>query len=365
MFHLFTPLLAPDDDPGAAPLAPPIDSQPDDHVDEGWQETAQDAPQAATDHAGSEPVDEPESPLDAVQKALDKAGAESAQDKPAEDAKPATEAGAQDKKLDELYQIPRGLNGEARAKFKALSDHARALDTQFSEVRQEADTVKQRLTGFEEIIRDSGANGQVLAQHFGYIKAINSGDYEGALAFIEAERQALARALGRPLDGVDLLADFPDLRQRVDGLELDEQTALELANARRAQTQQQEQARHADVARQQQMQQQQVMQERQQVIAAIGQWTQEMQSKDIDFAAKDALVQRYLSKPTTQQILSKLPPHLWLDHIQTYYDELQVTAPQPAAARTPQPLRPKGAGGQVVKTAATPLDAVKQALGAR
>ena len=74
-------------------------------------------------------------------------------------------------------------------------------------------------------------------------------------------------------------------------------------------------------------------------------------------------MQRYLAKESTKQILGKLPPSLWLEHIRDYYDELQVTAAPAIASRTPQPLRPKGPGGKVVKTAASPLDAVNQALG--
>jgi hypothetical protein len=70
---------------------------------------------------------------------------------------------------------------------------------------------------------------------------MKSGDYEGALKIIENTRAGILKALGREGPGVDLLAEHPDLKARVDNQEISRADALELANNRRANAARQQQ----------------------------------------------------------------------------------------------------------------------------
>ena len=77
--------------------------------------------------------------------------------------------------------------------------------------------------------RRAGATPEVLSGHLSYIKAINSGDLEGALAFIESERAALARA---DVPGRDR-RQLPMRRQRGDRVfcgEAQQDAALHMAD---------------------------------------------------------------------------------------------------------------------------------------
>lgn len=364
MFELKHPLMAPDEETavgGPPPEAPPVDSMPDDHIDEGWQD---DAPEPET-------KDEPKSSEDAVSEALQKLAGEEP-DEPEDPApEPAPESSPEEQeraRIEALYTIPRGLKGDQRAAYKALSDHARSLDETVAAKQQEYEQVAERINTFEEIIKDSGATPEVLNDHFMYIKHVTSGNLEAALAFIEGERKALAEAMGKPLEGVDLLADYPDLRQRVDNLSMDEESALEIAAARRAQARTQRQQEQSRTEEQQRTHAAQLAQERQQALGAIEAWTAAQAGTMLptDWQVMEEAIVTYLQSPVTQQVLSKIPPAQWLDHIQSHYDSLKrlSAARAPSPGSTPTPLRPRGAGGKLMREPTNAEDAVEARLAA-
>lgn len=372
MFKLKPRLMAPEEDtaaggPADAPLAPPIDSRPDDDIG--------DAAIEAEGGADAPPKDEPpkdETPTadDAVKAALDKMAGK---DEPEPDARPTEEIPPEKtpeeqerERLEALHTIPRGLKGEARANYKALSDHAKELAAQQDEQRQQYEKVVERINTFEDIIKDSGATPEVLSEHFQYIKHVTSGNLDAALEFIEGERKAIAEALGKPLDGVDLLADYPDLKDRVDKMELDEASALEIANARRGQQRQERQAESQRTQEQQRQHAAQVAQQRQEALSAIQTWTAE-QAKGMlptDWQAMEEAIVSYLQAPSTQSLLSKIPPTEWLGHIQSHYDALKklTSTRAPGPAPTPTPLRPRGAGGKLDREPTNAEEAVEQRL---
>lgn len=373
MFIRKHPLSAPaGDGDGTAPLAPPLDSMPDDHTDEGWAEPPADAapPEPPVEPSDDAPA-EPKTALDAVNEALDKtADAEPKADAPPVQAEPQQQTAPVDQKaaerarLEALYTIPKGLHGEARAKYKALSDHARGLDTRVAEVAQQHQQVTERMSGFESVIKDAQADANDLAAALGYIKAVKTGDWDTALAFIDRERQNLSLHAGRKVEGVDPLVDQPDLRQRVDSMELSEADALELARARRQQAQASVQAEQQAQQHAQAQQYRAIEQARNEALSAINAWQQERQANDIDFAAKEKALTEYLQRPETKAVLQKIDATLWLDHVKAVYDSLHVPAAQrPVGNGGPSPLRPRGAGGRVVAEPGSALDAVNQRLG--
>jgi len=374
MFTLKPRLMAPDEEtaaggPADAPLAPPADSRPDD--DPGDAAIEAEAGEEGPADPPADPTAEPDTADDAVKAALDKlSGKEPEKEeeaRPTEEMPPEKTPEEQERdRIEALHTIPRGLKGEARGQFKALSDHAKELAEKQEEQRQQYEQVSERINTFEEIIKDSGATPEVLSAHFQYIKHVTSGDLDAALNFIEGERRALAEALGRPLDGVDLLADFPDLKERVDRMEIDEETARELASARRAQQQHQHQTEQAQTAAQQRQQAEQLQQQRQEALGGIQSWI-EAQSKTMfptDWEAIETRIAAYLQSESTQRLLSKTPPSEWLDHIKAQYDVLKDFAASrgPSAGDSPTPLRPRGAGGKVAREPANAEEAVEARL---
>jgi len=351
MFIPHYPLLGPDDDVGSAPDL----GLGDDHEDPAGHPDA--APDPVNDDGASSqpsPPPPPETAEEAVIKAL------GVKEEPPSTAPPSEPTPPADSKpaIDEMYQIPRGLNGEARAKFKALSDHAREVDQQYQQQTQTHAQVQQKLDGFENILRDAGATAETMNAHLQYIKACSSGDLEGALAFIDAERQAIARALGRPVDGVDVLGDFPDLRSKVDGLSLSEEDANEIARMRR-QAGRNEHDQQQRAAQQQQQQHYAAHEARvTDARSAVSQWVEE-QSKSLDWAVLEPAIVSYITN--AQQTLRELDPSGWLPAIKAHYASLASMASRPQGvprSSEPRPLRPQGAGGVPNTLPATAEEAV-------
>lgn len=378
MFTRKYPLLGPDDDVGGGSGID--DTQGDDIVDSG-QDTPHDA---AADTSSDAPVKTAEDAVREVLKAADDAPG----DKPAAPAaaKPADtqqqpgtplpkdaqqpqgqpgQPSADAAKLEEIYQIPPGLKGEERARFKRLSDHARGLDTEVQKVRADYEQVNTKLTGFREILEDAHASPEVLNQHLRYIKACATGDLEAAFAFAKAEYETLARHLGRPVDGIDVLGDFPDLRQAVDDMEMTEEHALELARHRRAQAQMQHQQQQDHASQQQRQALEREQAARTKAANDIKAWTEQMARESLDWERLEPAIVRYIQG--AQQTLRNLPPDQWLANIKAHYDALTSMAAPPSqpGAGTPRPLRPQGAGGRVEGTPANAEDAVRQRLGYR
>jgi len=375
MFIRKYPLLGPDDDVGGGSGID--DTQGDDIVDSAADTTIE----TPNDSTSAAPAKTAEDAVREVLKAVDDAPGDKPPAKPADTQQQATTPLPKDTqqqgqpgqpaavepaaKLDEIYQIPPGLKGEERARFKRLSDHARGLDTEVQKVRTDYEQVNTKLTGFREILEDAHASPEVLNHHLRYIKACATGDLETAFAFAKAEYETLARHMGRPVDGIDVLGDFPELRQAVDDMEMTEAHAIELAKHRRAQAQQQQQQQQDHASQQQRQALEREHAARTKATNDIKAWTEQMARESLDWERLEPAIVRYIQG--AQQTLRNLPPDQWLANIKAHYDALtsMATASPPPSAGTPRPLRPQGAGGRVEGTPANAEDAVRQRLGYR
>lgn len=377
MFIPKYPLLGPDDDIGGGSG---IDDTPADDIVDNDQDTQLEAPsdtpsdtpsKSAEDavrevlKAADAPADDGKppaaKPADTQQQANTPLPKDAQQGQPGQPAQPNADAA----RLEEIYQIPPGLKGEERARFKRLSDHARGLDTEVQKVRTEYEQTNSKLTGFREILEDAHASPEVLNQHLRYIKACATGDLETAFEFAKAEYETLARHMGRPVDGVDVLGDFPELRQAVDDMEMTEQHAIELAKHRRAQAQHQQQQQQDHASQQQRQAIEREQATRTKAMTDIKTWTEQMSRESLDWDRLEPAIVRYIQG--AQQTLRNLPPDQWLANIKAHYDALtsMAAASPPPGAGTPRPLRPQGAGGRVEGTPTSAEDAVKQRLGYR
>jgi hypothetical protein len=149
--------------------------------------------------------------------AADKAAADS---KAAADAKVAGDAKAKpkdDKAKPDLHKMPEGLKPESQSRFRELSNEVKTL----SKRAETAETAVQQhvatINGFRDILQETRTSAEELSQLLEYNRMIKTGDLENAMRFLDQQRAEIARFLGRPVDGVDLLAGHPDLAQDVAG----------------------------------------------------------------------------------------------------------------------------------------------------
>ncbi len=254
---------------------------------------------------------------------------------------------------EDLYApLPEDVKEKTRERFEKLVESHKAVTRQLETFREENE-------GFREVIRYSQATPEEFNQLVEYSHLVKSGDPENlkaALKILDEQRAAIARLVNEPVAGVDQLAEFPDLRERVERMELGEQDAIEIAALRRREAAIQAQQQAAAQQRQQaESLQQQAAAAQQEIVALASQW----QANDIDYPKKH---ERLMAK--AQEIAATYPPHLWKQALADYYDAMQVAAPPapPPQENPPQPLRPRpGGGGKPVPQSM--LQAVEQALG--
>jgi hypothetical protein len=128
------------------------------------------------------------------------------------------------------FAMPDGLSSKAQDRFKSLVSKVHESQAQLQ-------AISGQVEQFREVVRSSGATPEEFSQAVDYIRLVKHGDLEGALRVIDDQRRQISLALGKPLPGADPLSQFPDLRQRVEAYQMDEQAAIELARARSMQHQ--------------------------------------------------------------------------------------------------------------------------------
>lgn len=249
-------------------------------------------------------------------------------------------------KADDDLAMPEGLSHKAQERFSALVSRVKEREAQ-------ASAANETIGAFREMIQSTGASPQEFSQAIDYMKMVKGGDLEGALRVIDDQRRMISLALGKALPGADPLADFPDLRQRVDGYQMDEQTAIELARTRTQQNHQQEQQRRSQA---QQQQTEQSQQARQHAVAQIDQLGQQWAKTDPDFTFKEDIILKQLP-----EIARNFPASMWPQQVRILYNTLS-SMPAQQRNSNPAPLRPSGQGGGA-RQPKTMLDAVEMGLG--
>lgn len=233
-------------------------------------------------------------------------------------------------KTEDDLAMPEGLSQKAQERFTTLVNRVKEREAQVAETQG-------TITQFREMIQSTGTTPQEFSQAIDYMKMVKHGDFEGALRIMDDQRRMLSIAMGRALPGADPLASFPDLRQRVDGYQMDEQTALEIARSRVQQN-------HIQTAHQQQDQAQQqaqnVQQARQQAVQQIDQLGLQWAKTDPDFTVKEDIILKQLP-----EIARNFPPAQWPQQVKILYNTLSAMPMQRQVANTPAPLRASGQGG--------------------
>jgi hypothetical protein len=245
--------------------------------------------------------------------------------------------------------MPEGLSPKAQERFQSLANTNKELTAQLSQITQMAGSIEraqsviENALGLQEVFQQHGVRREQFDLAMDVVGMMNRGDLNGALQAIEEQRRMIALAMGKPLPGVDALSEFPDLRQKVDNLQLAEEDALELARNRVAQrhTQQQSQ-RHT----QEQNTQQQAQQASQQGQLAVDRFCKARMADDMDYARIEPL----LLKEIEGGLLADVPPQAWARIVEKTYGLIKQTASATrASGPTTTVLRPTG--GESPRTA--------------
>lgn len=234
--------------------------------------------------------------------------------------------------LAELTQMPEGLAPKSQERFQQLANGLKEREAERDEARNQVAYVR-------ETFQTHGIKQEQFEQAAQIMGAMNRGDWQGALQALDEQRRQISLIIGQPLPGVDALAQFPDLRQAVDNLQVTEAHAIELARARTQQLAGQQQQQQAQRAQQTQAQEQQAVQ------AATGEvdaFCKHLASTDMDYPVIEAQL-----LPAIKDILAGLPPNRWKTAIETQYSLLKRMAStvRGASPVAPAPiLRPTGQG---------------------
>ena len=239
---------------------------------------------------------------------------------------------------DDITKMPEGLGAKAQERFQKLANGIKERDAQIEEARSQLSYVQQTF-------QQHGVKQEQFEQAVGVIGMLNRGDYRSALKVLDEQRRQIALQIGEPLPGVDVLSDFPDLREKVDGLLMSEADAAHVASLRR----QQQQHQQAQQAQRQQFEQQQASQQAfAQGQAAVDAWAKRAAATDLDYPAIEKIL-----LPKIGALLEGVPPGQWARIVQTQYElikESGATFRRPApTVTTPDPLRPAGSGAGASK----------------
>lgn len=225
---------------------------------------------------------------------------------------------------------------------------------------EENKALKQEMEGVRDMFTRFDLPAPEIAQlmEFGRLaKSTDPQEVKLALDILEQQRTALAQRAGIAVPGVNVLDKFPDLKQAVADMSIDEAHAHEIARLRTIEQQQQG-------ARAAQMQQQQQQAEFAQVAATAQQQMEaylQSRAHEVDHKAKmQALSEHFGDQAKLQAFVQTYQPSQWLPTLQVMYDSIR--APQPAKPAV-QPLRSRPSSlGVPASSGSSPMERVAAAL---
>ena len=244
-------------------------------------------------------------------------------------AKPATPA---DSKAIDLTP-PEGITERSKTRWTALADQARLVP----DLEKRATEAETALTGVRELVAQSGLQPdefQGMLQMGRLFKSADPKELQEALQQLDGLRADLATRLGVDAPGIDVLAQHPDLKAKVDGMTLSREDALEIVRLRGKGAQ----------ADQTQASQQEMAQFQATVKAAATEMDATLAARAATpgHAEKVAFIKSQLADPKRiQEFVTTYQPHQWKAAVLMMYDAYTPpAAPAPVIPAAPQPLRP-------------------------
>lgn len=215
-------------------------------------------------------------------------------------------------------QIKAGLSPRAQQRFQDLSERAGKFES------------------LRALLDDSVSSPAEFVQLLDFSRAVRNGQFQQAVEMLDRVRNDLVLKGGiKSVPQKDVLDDFPDLKQEVEEFNLTPERALELARARKLESE----------YRQQQAHEQRNSQELQQYQQAVEVAVQQVQQLEAEWARTDPDYKAKMQRLAGQisNIGQQYQPSQWASVVAMLYQNLSM----PASTKKPQShLRPAGAGGK-------------------
>lgn len=225
---------------------------------------------------------------------------------------------------------PEGMTDRAKERWAQLTERVK----QVSELERRATEASQQLESVRTLVAQSGLAPNEFSEMLDMARLFKAGDAK-ALQMLDGLRSELATRLGVDVPGVDALANHPDLKQKVDGLLMTREDALEIARLRQESRQSRGQL-DSITAEQREMQQ---FQQNVQNAATSMETALQKRAGTAGHDDKLKYIHQHFSNPENmQRFVKTYQPHQWEAVVMTMYDAYTPqVAPAPAV---PQPLRP-------------------------
>lgn len=260
----------------------------------------------------------------------------------AEVKRPAEPDAAAKPKPEDLTAMPEGLAPKAQERFRALVNVNK-------EISQEVEGLRAQTEYIGTTFKEHGITREQFEMATGLIGAMNRGEWDKVIAGMQDQMRQVALLSGKHIEGVDALSVMPDLKQKVDNLQLSPEDAAEMARARTERALQQQRAQRSQQAQREQEQSHQQAQQqehaREQAVLAVDRLCAELKSSDLDFGRIEAAL-----LPRVGELFADLPPAKWAEAFQRQYT-LMKSMGAPARGNSAGTLRASGANNPVAKPA--------------
>lgn len=247
------------------------------------------------------------------------------------------------------------LKPDAQKRFHQLTTALKAREDDLAAINTQAVGYKTQSEALTNLLAETQTGPQELGALLDYNFMLKTGKFEQALTVINAHREAILKALGREEAGVDLLAEFPDLKEKVQTQDMDRAAALEVAKTRRTEQVRAQQDQQNNNRQQQQTNAEQASNN---ALTEIDKWCLQLSKTDIDYKAREAKLQ-----PMITEVITKYRPDQWLPTLKMLYQNVVIekggNGDLPGAGQT---LRPSGGTRPGAKAPSSMFDAIKQGL---
>lgn len=228
---------------------------------------------------------------------------------------------------------PEGITERSKTRWTALADQAKLVP----ELERRVTETEAQLNGVRDLVAQSGLDQTEFVSMLDMGRLFKSADpkeLQAALEQLDGLRADLATRLGVDAPGIDVLAQHPDLKAKVDGMTLSREDALEIvrlrgkgAQADQTQASQQEMAQFQTTV-------QNAAKEMDATLAA--------RAATPGHQAKVDHIRQYFKDPARlTEFVTTYQPNQWKAAVLMMYDSYTPPAAAvPVVPPTPQPLRP-------------------------
>lgn len=298
----------------------------------------------------------------------EEAPAEESVELPGEEAKPegdgatAEEAAAAKEKADNAaiteddLKPLEGAKAKTQERFQKVTEGYKAEKERADKLTEEVGRYKQSFDSLRQLGFTDEAAATDLVEFSAYRNVLASGDADQFQAIINAQVKQFQDLHGKAIQvNGSILSDHADLQAKVESLELDESTAIEVARARNLQQRASREAQQQTQASNEAARSQQAIQEG---ANAVSQLEQQWRNSDTDFPVILPLLQEQIT-----EIARTLPPNQWVTQVKLQYQAIKkALASAGSQQRQPSSLR-GGSHLSATRQPASMQEAVLQEMG--